>query len=263
MSARLRGKVAVITGAGSGLGRASALRFASEGAAVLCADVDLTSAERVVGEIIAVGGRARSLGVDVALESDTERMAAVAASEFGRIDVLFANAGIAGVGSIASTSRETWDRVLAINLTGVWLCSKAVLPYMQSQGGGSVINQASIGGLVGFSGIMPYAAAKAGVIGMTRQAAVEYAAQNVRFNAICPGTVVTPLVTRTYEERGGIAMGSQQTLEEALQANAARYPLRRLGSVDDVAGMAVYLASDEALWITGAVFTVDGGYTAA
>jgi NAD(P)-dependent dehydrogenase (short-subunit alcohol dehydrogenase family) len=263
MSGRLAGKVAVITGAGSGLGRASALRFAIEGAAVLCADVDRAGAERVAAEIVAAGGRARGVEVDVTLEPDTERMAEVAAREFGRIDILFANAGIAGVGSIASTSRETWDRVLAVNLTGVWLCSKAVLPCMQSQGGGSVINQASIGGLVGFSGIMPYAAAKAGVVGMTRQAAVEYAAQNIRFNAICPGTVVTPLVTRTYEERGGIAMGSRQTLEEALQANAARYPLGRLGTVDDVAGMAVYLASDEARWVTGAVFTVDGGYTAA
>jgi NAD(P)-dependent dehydrogenase (short-subunit alcohol dehydrogenase family) len=190
-------------------------------------------------------------------------MAARTVTDYGRIDILFANAGIAGVGSITSTTRQTWDRVLAVNLTGVWLCSKAVLPQMQAQGGGSVINQASIGGLVGFSGIMPYAAAKAGVIGLTRQAAIEYAAQNIRFNAICPGTVVTPLVTRTYEERGGIALGSKQTLEEALQANAARYPLGRLGSVDDVAGMAVYLASDEANWVTGAVFTIDGGYSAA
>lgn len=263
MRGRLAGKVAIVTGAGSGLGRASALRFASEGARVVCADVDGASAAATAAEIVAAGGAARGITVDVTVDADTERMAAMAVSEFGRIDVLFANAGIAGVGSISSTSRQNWERVIAVNLTGVWLCSKAVLPCMESQGGGSVINQASIAGVVGFSGIMPYAAAKAGVIGLTRQSAIEYAARNIRFNAICPGTVVTPLVTRTYEERGGIAMGSQQTLEQALQANAARYPLGRLGTVDDVAGMAVYLASDEANWVTGAVFTIDGGYTAA
>jgi NAD(P)-dependent dehydrogenase (short-subunit alcohol dehydrogenase family) len=110
---------------------------------------------------------------------------------------------------------------------------------------------------------MPYAAAKAGVIGLTRQAAIEYAATGIRFNAICPGTVVTPLVVRTYEERGGIAMGSGEKLDEALRANAARYPMQRLGTPEEVASMAVFLASDEAAWITGAVFPVDGGYTAA
>lgn len=263
MNGRLAGKVAIITGAGSGLGRASALRFAREGAVVICADIDGDAAQAVAAEISAAGGRAQGIAVDVTREADTQRMAAFAVAGHGRIDVLFANAGIAGVGSITSTSRETWDRVLGVNLTGVWLSNKAVVPQMEAQGSGSVINQASIGGLVGFSGIMPYAAAKAGVIGLTRQAAVEYAAKDIRFNAICPGTVVTPLVTRTYLERGGVALGAQQSLEQALQANAARYPLGRLGAEEDVAGMAVYLASDEAKWITGAVFPVDGGYTAA
>lgn len=263
MSARLQGKVAVITGAGSGLGRASALRFAREGARVVCADIDLAAATGVAGEIVAAGGEATGVEVDVTREDDAERMADAALRAFGCIDVLFANAGIAGVGSVATTTRATWDRVIGVNLTGVWLCNKAVLPAMQARGGGSIINQASIGGMVGFSGITPYAAAKAGVIGLTRQAAVEYAAARIRFNAICPGTVVTPLVVRTYEERGGIAIGSGQTFDEAMQLNAARYPMGRLGTPDDVAGMAVFLASDEAAWITGATFVVDGGYTAA
>jgi NAD(P)-dependent dehydrogenase (short-subunit alcohol dehydrogenase family) len=262
MAGRLSGKVAIVTGAGSGLGRASALRFASEGAAVLCADLNEASAAEVVAQIETRHGAARCLRVDVTQAADTEHMAAFALQAFGRIDVLLANAGIAGVGSVTTTTEQVWERVLAVNLTGVWLSNKAVVPAMEAQGGGSVINQASIGGLVGFSGILPYAAAKAGVIGLTRQAAIEYGAKNIRFNAICPGTVVTPLVTRTYEERGGIAMGSQQSLDEALQANAKRYPLQRLGTVDDVAAMALYLASDESQWVTGGVFPVDGGYTA-
>lgn len=263
MAARLEGKIAIVTGAGSGLGRASALRFAAEGARVVCADVDVEAAAGAAEAIVAGGGSALGVRTDVTDETDVQRMVEAAVATFGGVDVLLANAGIAGVGSVASTTRETWERVIAVNLTGVWLCNRAVLPAMQARGGGSVINQASIGGLVGFSGIAPYAAAKAGVIGLTRQAAVEYAAAGIRFNAICPGTVVTPLVLRTYEERGGIALGSGQTLDEALQANAARYPMKRLGTPEDVASVAVFLASDEAAWITGAVFPVDGGYTAA
>lgn len=263
MSGRLHGKVAIVTGAGSGLGRASALRFAREGARVVCADADAGAAASAAAEIASAAGMAIGVQVDVTRDDDVQRMADEAVRAFGGIDVLFANAGIAGVGSVASTTRDTWDRVIAVNLTGVWLCSKAVLPAMQARGGGSVINQASIGGMVGFSGITPYAAAKAGVIGLTRQAAVEYAPIGIRFNAICPGTVVTPLVVRTYEERGGIAIGSGQTFDEAMRANAARYPMGRLGTPDDVAGMAVFLASDEAAWITGGTFVVDGGYTAA
>jgi NAD(P)-dependent dehydrogenase (short-subunit alcohol dehydrogenase family) len=263
MTTRLAGKVAIVTGAGSGLGQASALRFAREGARVVCADVDAAAAARVADEIVSGGGAAIGIAVDVTDGADVQRMTDEALGAFGGIDVLFANAGIAGVGSVTTTTRETWDRVIAVNLTGVWLCNKAVVPAMQARGGGSVINQASIGGLVGFSGIAPYAAAKAGVIGLTRQAAIEYAAAGIRFNAICPGTIVTPLVVRTYEERGGIAIGSGQTLDEAMQANAARYPMKRLGTPEDVANMAVFLASDEAAWITGATFAVDGGYTAA
>jgi NAD(P)-dependent dehydrogenase (short-subunit alcohol dehydrogenase family) len=263
MAGRLEGRTAIVTGAGSGLGRASAVRFAREGARVVCADLDAAAVARVAAEIVAGGGAAIAVEVDVTRDDDVQRMAEEALRAFGGIDVLFANAGIAGVGSVATTTRETWDRVIAVNLTAVWLCNKAVIPAMQARGGGSIVNQASIAGLVGFSGIMPYAAAKAGVIGLTRQAAIEYAATGIRFNAICPGTVVTPLVVRTYEERGGIAMGSGEKLDEALRANAARYPMQRLGTPEEVASMAVFLASDEAAWITGAVFPVDGGYTAA
>ncbi|MCZ8130284.1 MAG: SDR family NAD(P)-dependent oxidoreductase [Steroidobacteraceae bacterium] len=263
MSAKLEGKVAIVTGAASGLGLATARRFAREGARVVCADVDEQAAARLAGELAAEGSRAIAVAVDVTREQDVRRMVETTAQAFGGVDVLVANAGIAGVGSVETTSRETWDRVLAVNLTGVWLCNRAVVPAMRARGGGSVINQASIAGLVGFSGIAPYAAAKAGVIGLTRQAAVEYAATGIRFNAVCPGTVVTPLVVRTYEERGGIATGARQSLDDALRANAARIPMQRFGTPEDVASMVAFLASAEAAWITGAVFPVDGGYTAA
>jgi NAD(P)-dependent dehydrogenase (short-subunit alcohol dehydrogenase family) len=263
MSGRLDGKVAIVTGAGSGLGRATALRFAGEGAKVVCADIDPATSQRVAIEIAASGGSASGVSADVCAAADCERMAARALSLYGRIDVLFANAGVPGVGSVTSTSKDTWDRVLAVNLTGVWLTNKAVVPAMEEQGSGSVINQASVGALIGISGICSYAAAKAGVIGLTRQAAIEYAPRNIRFNVICPGTILTPLVEQTYRSRGGSSLNAGESLEQSLAASAARYPLKRLGSVDDVAHLALYLASDESLWVTGSIFTIDGGLTAS
>jgi NAD(P)-dependent dehydrogenase (short-subunit alcohol dehydrogenase family) len=263
MAGRLDGKVAIITGGGSGLGEASALRFAEEGAAVVCADIDLAAAARVVGRIEANGGRGLAIRVDVTSPEDNDAMAAAALDAYGRIDALYANAGIAAVGALGTTSQELWDRAIAIMLTGVWLSDKAVLPAMEAQGGGSIINQASVGGLVGVNGISPYAAAKAGVIGLTRQAAVEYGPKNIRFNAVCPGTVVTPLVTKTYEDRARSGSSGGMTQDEAFAAMTAKYPIGRLGDPVDIANMALFLASDEANWITGAVFPVDGGYTAA
>ncbi len=263
MPGRLDGKVAIITGAGSGLGEASALRFAAEGAAVVCADMDEASAAATVADIEAAGGRGLAIRVDVTSPADNDAMAAAALEAYGRIDALYANAGIAGVGAVGTTTQEVWDRTIAVMLTGVWLSDKAVIPAMEEQGGGSIINQASVGGLVGVNGIAPYAAAKAGVIGLTRQGAVEYGPKNIRFNAVCPGTVPTPLVTRTYEERAQTSSSGGMTKEEAFDAMKAKYPMGHLGSPVDIANMALFLASDESAWITGAVFPVDGGYTAA
>lgn len=262
MTSRLTDKTAIITGAGSGLGRASAIRFAGEGAAVVCADRNLAGAEETVAAITGAGGQAAAIEMDVTREADHALMADFALETYGSIDVLYANAGIGEAGTVGTTSKDAWDRMIAINLTGVWLSDRAVLPAMERQGGGSVINQASIGGVIGVNGIAAYAAAKAGVIGLTRQAAIDYASQNIRFNAVAPGTVPTPLVTAVYEERGGISGGVGDSVEEALEANALRYPMQRLGTPDDIANMALFLASDESRWITGQVFVVDGGFTA-
>jgi NAD(P)-dependent dehydrogenase (short-subunit alcohol dehydrogenase family) len=260
---RLADRVALITGAGSGIGRAAAIRFAEEGAAVLCADIDGAAAEKTAGQISEAGGRAQGMTVDVASASDCQTAADEAASRWGAVHALYANAGVPGTGSALTCEDDEWNRVIAVNLTGVWHSMRAVLPHMLEAGGGSIVNQASVGGLVGVPGIFPYAAAKAGVIGMTRQAAVEFGPQNIRVNAICPGTVPTPLVYATYERRAGITGGSGLDADAALEQTVKRYPMGRLGEVEDIANMALFLASDEAKWITGGVYVVDGGMTAA
>jgi NAD(P)-dependent dehydrogenase (short-subunit alcohol dehydrogenase family) len=260
---RLAGKVAIVTGGGSGIGEASCRRFAAEGAAVVVADRDADGARRVAAAIDDAGGRALAVEVDVTSEAGVAAMAA-AAGEFGSVDVLYANAGIAGSGRAGDLSVEAWQRVIDVNLTGVWLSCRAVLPQMIANGGGSIINQASVGGVVGVGGIAAYAAAKAGVIGLTRQMAVDYGPDNIRVNAVCPGTVPTPLVRRTYEEGGGFASGVSDPIdfETMLERSRARFPLGRVGSVEDIANIAVYLASDESAWTTGTAIAVDGGMTA-
>lgn len=263
MVGRLLGKVAIITGGASGIGAASCRRFAEEGAAVVVADRDAQGAAAVAEAIVAAGGRAAAVEVDVTDEDQVAEMIRVA-DVFGPVDALYANAGVAGSGRAGDLSRADWQRVIDINLTGVWLCSRAVLPGMVARGAGSIINQASVGGLVGVAGIAAYAAAKAGVIGLTRQMAVDYGPDNIRVNAVCPGTVPTPLVRSTYDAGGGFASGVAEPLDfdAMMERSRARFPLGRFGSVDDIANMAVYLASDESRWTTGTAIPVDGGMTA-
>lgn len=261
MTGRLDGKVAVITGAASGIGAATARRFAREGAKVVLVDLPSDALDAEVAGITDGGGQALAVPTDVTSLDACDDMAAAAADAFGPVDVLYANAGIAGTGSVASCTPETWNNVISVNLSGVWYSQRAIVQQMVDNGGGSVINQASIGGIVGVQGIFPYAAAKAGVIGMTKQSAVEMGPHGIRFNAIAPGTAPTPLVTATYEKRAGSG-GTYDTIEEGLANATKKYPIGRLGTVDDIANLALFLASDESTWITGAVYVIDGGMSA-
>ena len=260
MSGRLENKATIVTGAGSGIGRAAATLFAAEGATVTCADIDGAAATETVSTI---GDAALPVEVDVTDEQATQRMVDETLRAFGRIDAVYANAGIAGPGRAGEVSREEWSRVIDVNLTGVWLSVKPAIGPMIAAGGGSLVLQASVGGLIGVPGIASYAAAKGGVIGLTKQMAVDYGPEGIRVNAICPGTVPTPLVRRTYESRGGFSAtagaSDGATMDELLDAAKVRFPIGRLGTVDEVAQLALHLASDESAWTTGAVITIDGG----
>lgn len=260
MSDRLAGKTTIVTGAGSGIGRAAAILFAAEGAAVTCADIDGAAAAETASMI---GDRAQGLEVDVTDERATQRMVDKTLAAFGAIDAVYANAGVAGSGRAGDVDIDEWNRVIGVNLTGVWLSVKPAIEPMVAAGGGSLVLQASVGGVIGVPGIASYAAAKGGVIGLTKQMAVDYGPQGIRVNAICPGTVPTPLVRRTYEQRGGFAAMStapdNATIDEMMEAAIVRFPLGRLGTVDEVAQLALHLASDESSWTTGAAINIDGG----
>jgi NAD(P)-dependent dehydrogenase (short-subunit alcohol dehydrogenase family) len=259
MAGRLNGKVAIITGAGSGIGRAASELFAAEGAKVMCADINDKGAKDTAAKI---GASAIATKVDVTVPGDVERMVAETVKAFGKLDVMYANAGIGEAGNAIDMSIEQWNRMIAINLTSVWLSSKYALPEMIKAGAGSIINQSSLAGLVGIGGIAHYSAAKAGVIGLTRQVAVEYGPKKVRCNAICPGTIFTPLVETVWSKGGGVAGGGAD-MEETKKRSALRYPMGRLGELADCANLALFLASDESSWITGYAVPLDGGMSAA
>ncbi len=248
---RLQDKSAVITGAASGIGRAIAWKFVHEGAAVMAADLDGKSAMGFADEIEADGGSAIGIGADITKRAEVDAMVAAAIERFGRIDVLVNNAGSRIIKSFLEHTEEDWRRMLDVNLTGHFLCCQAVIPHMVEAGGGRIINMASIAGYVGRPTRAGYVAAKGGLLSLTRALAADMAGKNITVNALAPGMIASPL-NRDFAE--------DQVLGDAWNAeNLAR----RWGEPEDVAGVAAFLASDDAGFITGETITVDGGSIAA
>ena len=248
---RLDGKVCVITGAGGGMGREAALLFSAEGASVCAADIDGDAAEQTAGE----ASDAFAQQIDVADEASVRRMMEATADRYGGIDVLYNNAGISPSddASVLDTSVEAWDRVQAVNTKGVFLCCKHGIPHLQRRGGGSVINVASFVAIVGAAtSQISYTASKGAVLSMTRELAVQFARENIRVNALCPGPVETPLLLSIFGDDPA-----------ALERRRAHWPTGRLAKPREVVNGALFLASDESSYVTGSTFLVDGGLTAA
>ena len=251
---RLEGKVAIVTGGASGIGRVTCELFAAEGARVVVADLAGTAAGEVASAIAAAGGTARAVDVDVASEDGAAGMVAEAVSSYGRLDVLVAAAGIfpPDDGGLLDTPPETWQRVMDVNLKGVWLCCRAAVPAMLDSGGGSIVNVASFVAIVGAATAqVAYTASKGGVLAFTRELAVEYARRGIRANALCPGPIETPLLAELLAD------------PVRRHRRLVHIPVGRFGRAEEIARAALFLASDESTFVTGSSLVVDGGITAA
>jgi NAD(P)-dependent dehydrogenase (short-subunit alcohol dehydrogenase family) len=253
---RLQGKVCLITGAGSGIGQASARLFAKEGAAVVVADIDLRAAKATVAGIRKTTGKAAAEQVDVTDEAQAVALAQRIVKRFKRIDVLFNNAGISGVGDVLETTPELFDRVMTVNVRGVYLMSRAVVPHMIKQRSGSIINMSSCIADIGLARRVSYAASKGAVLAMTRSMQVDLAAHGIRVNALLPGTIMTPFVERYLKE-------SYTDPEEGYASIRKRQLTSELGKPEDVAYAALYLASDESRFVMASGLVVDGGVSGA
>jgi NAD(P)-dependent dehydrogenase (short-subunit alcohol dehydrogenase family) len=253
MAKNFSGKVALVTGAASGIGRACAQAFAKEGARVVVADVEVDRGEETVSLIQAADGEGLFCKCDVSQPAEVEALFKTLLHAYGRLDYACNNAGIGGATALtADYPEETWNRVLAINLTGAWLCMKYEIPQMLKQGGGAIVNMASILGTVGFAAASAYVTAKHGLIGLTKTAAIEYATQGIRVNAVCPGFIYTPML-----EQAGMAEGT-----DLYTTIANLHPIKRLGKPEEVAQVVTWLCSEAASFITGDAVLVDGGYVA-
>lgn len=253
---RLENKVAVVTGAANGIGRATAQALAREGAAVAVTDLDENDGRETVRLIEGEGGKAQFWRLNVAQESEVQAVFADVVQTFGKLDILVNNAGVTGVDKPThEVTEEEWDHVFDVDVKGVFFCTKHAIPYMKQNGSGSIVNLSSIYGLVGSRELAPYHAAKGAVTVMTRKDAATYGHDGIRVNSVHPGTILTPLV-RDLASRG------PGGLEGYVKMMSERHPIGHVGEPDDVAYAIVFLASDEAKFITGAALTVDGGYTA-
>jgi len=248
---RLKDKVVIITGAGSGIGRASAGLFAKEGAKVVVVDVVRKGGLETARMIRNNGGEAAFVEVDVSRASDVERMIKTTVEKYGKLDILFNNAGINLEKTVTDTSEEEWNKVIDVNLKGVFLCSKYAIPEMIQNGEGVIINTASIRGIVGQAHESVYCASKGGVVLLTKAMALDYGPHNIRVNCICPGAIYTPM----HEA----FMASLKKPEQEIQETLKKIPLGRMGQPEDVARAALFLASDESSYITGVTLLVDGG----
>lgn len=249
---RLTEKVAIITGGGSGFGETTGRLFAREGAAVMLADINGEAARAVAESIVAEGGRAGWVETNVTTAASAEAMVQATLRQFGKVDILFNNAGVEGFGSVVTTDDATWERIFAVHVRGTYLCSKYALPAMIAGGrGGVVVNVSSVSGLVGIRNMAAYSAAKGAIISLTRSMAADFAQHNIRVNCIAPGTTMTPMGLRLVEN----------DTPEQLALRMSRYPLNRFGQPEEIAQAVLFLASDESSYATGTCLVVDGGLT--
>ena len=252
MDYQLKGRVALVTGGAAGIGRAAALAFAQDGAKVVVSDINVAGGEETLRLLREAAGDGIFVAADVSKAADVKSLVAATIEKFGRVDCAFNNAGIEGESApTADCSEENWDRVLSINLRGIWLCMKHEIPQMLGQGSGAIVNMSSIAGVVGFGGLPAYVASKHGVVGLTKTAALEYATQGIRINAVCPGVIHTEMIDRITG--ADPAMVAQFTEME---------PVKRMGTSEEVAAAVLWLCSDAASFVTGHTLVVDGGAVA-